>query len=53
MEVLVQVVAELFKQFELALTVRVAELLVMLPVELLTATENVDPLSDVVVRGVV
>jgi hypothetical protein len=25
----------------------------MLPVELLTATENVDPLSDVVVRGVV
>jgi hypothetical protein len=52
-EVLVQIIAELFKQFELALTVRVARLLVRLPAELLTATENVDPLSDVAVTGVV
>jgi len=36
-----------------ALTVRVALLLVALPAELLTTTEKVDPLSAVVVAGVV
>ena len=36
-----------------ALTVRVAVLLVTLPVELLTATLNCDPLSDVAVAAVV
>jgi len=35
------------------LTVRVAVLLVTLPVELLTATLNCDPLSDVAVAAVV
>jgi hypothetical protein len=36
-----------------ALTVRVAELLVTLPAELLTVTSNCMPLSEVVVAGVV
>jgi hypothetical protein len=36
-----------------ALTVRVALLLVALPAELVTTTEKVDPLSVVVVAGVV
>ena len=35
------------------LTVRVAAMLVTLPVELLTATLNCDPLSDVAVTAVV
>jgi hypothetical protein len=35
------------------LTVRVAMLLITLPVELLTATLNCDPLSDVAVAAVV
>ncbi len=34
-------------------TVRVAALLVTLPTVLLTTTRNVDPLSDIVVAGVV
>jgi hypothetical protein len=36
-----------------AFTVRVALLLVALPAELVTTTENVEPLSAVVVAGVV
>jgi hypothetical protein len=36
-----------------AFTVRVALLLVAVPTELVTTTENVEPLSTVVVAGVV
>jgi hypothetical protein len=36
-----------------AFTVRVADALVAVPAELLTTTRNVEPLSDVVVAGVV
>jgi hypothetical protein len=36
-----------------ALTVRLAAVLVAVPAVLLTTTANVDPLSDVVVAGVV
>jgi hypothetical protein len=36
-----------------AFTVRVADALVAAPAELLTTTRNVEPLSDVVVAGVV
>ena len=44
---------EIANVFEAAFTVSVAALLVALPAELLTATVNCAPLSELVVAGVV